>query len=448
MMHSHPHTHSHTRRRNNALRTTAMIVSISNIRQQNGYYELEAEISNGELDSYGTHMDLETTLKNFVEDAKRGVVVGDSHKTSNTGYGRTYDAELRDGKVIAKIRIPDSGEFEGMTHRTPDSLMNFIRKEQVSDVSVGFFDEELECDDCNTMMTSYGYCRSCHYYLNDKIKLMIDGKEIVKRMTAKVVGARLGEVSFVGKSSNSSTKIIKFDKKNKDEMRSQLTTDLENGVINQSHYDTVRSRFGLNEEDSDPAPVLDPIPESDPEPQPQPTILEKHNMDKELKAEQKRAADLQQQVDDLTEVNTEHEEKIKAHEDTIATRDARITELEAIETEMKAEAARVRQRCVEIYTKRKERSEDDLKTYQEKVDPMKLSQLRAELKDQLEQRDIYATINEKNGEGEGEEGGNTEDGGEQGGGSPESGQPESQTPDETDEYNVTRRAASLSGIGL
>lgn len=467
MMHSHQCTHSRrlwtpTRTRRNALRTAQMILAISNIRQQNGFFELVAEISNGELDSYGTHMDPETTLKNFVADAKRGVVVGDSHKTSNTGYGRTYDAELKDDKVIAKIRIPDTGEFEGMTHRTPESLMNFIRKEQISDVSVGFYDEELQCDDCTEMMTSYGYCRSCHYYLNDKIKLMIDGKEIVKRMTAKVVNARLGEVSFVGASSNSTTKIISFDKKNKDEMRSQLTSDLQSGLINQSYHDTVRSRFALDEPDPDPEPEVtppSPEPESEPEPEskPEPTLLERHNMDKELKAEQKRSADLQQQVDDLTEINEEHEETIKKRDATITERDTRITELETAEAELQTEETRVRALCLDVYKEHgklisKERSEDDIKTYEDKVNPMRLSQLRAELKNQMEQRDIYKTLN--NGEGESEEGGSDpEQGGsaEQGGSSPESSQstPETpQTPEQEDEYAFNRRSASLSNLGL
>lgn len=473
MMHSHQCTRKRelwtptlwtptlwTPTRSNALRTAQMIVAISNIRQQNGYYELIAEISNGELDTYGTHMDLETTLKNFVEDAKRGVVVGDSHKTSNTGYGRTYDAELKDGKVLAKIRIPDSGEFEGMTHRTPESLMNFIRKEQISDVSVGFYDEELECDDCSEMMTGYGYCRSCHYYLNDRIKLMIDGKEIVKRMTAKVVNARLGEVSFVGTSSNSSTKIISFDKKNKDEMRSQLTTDLQSGVINQSYYDTVRSRFALDDsepepESTPPSPEPESEPEPEPQPQPQPTLLERHNMDKELKAEQKRSADLQQEVDDLTEINEEHEETIKTRDATISERDARITELEAAEKELAEEETRVRALCLDVYKEHgklisKERSEDDIKTYQEKVDPMRLSQLRAELKDQMEQRDIYKTLNA--GEGGEEGGGDPAQGGKAKpeGGSPEPSpsNPESPETENKDEYELNLRAASLSNLGL
>lgn len=466
MTHSHQCTRSRlwTPTRSNTLRRTQMIVEFSNIREAADYYELIAEISNGELDSYGTHMDPETTLKNFVADAKRGVVVGDSHKTSNTGYGRSYDAELTDGKVLAKIRIPTTGEFEGMTHRTPESLMNFIRKKQITDVSVGFYDEELQCDDCNEMMTSYGYCRSCHYYLNDKIKLMIDGKEIVKRMTAKVVNARLGEISFVGASSNATTKIIQFDKKNKDEMRSQLTSDLQSGLINQSYHDTVRSRFALDDPEPEvtpPSPELsdesEPELQAEPETQTEPTLLERHNMDKELKAEQKRSADLQQQVDDLTEINEEHEETIKTRDATISERDARITELETAETELQAEETRVRALCLDVYKEHgklisKERSEDDIKTYEDKVNPMRLSQLRAELKNQMEQRDIYKTLNAGGeGEGESEEGGNAGSGSEQGGGSPESSQstPETpETPEQEDEYAFNRRSASLSNIGL
>ena len=117
-------------------------------------------------------------------------------------------------------------------------------------------------------------------------------------------------------------------------------------------------------------------------------------MDRELKAVRENNALLQQMVYDHEATIRAQETTIKAHEGTIATRDARISELEPVEKVLQPEEDQLRQQCVDAYKERgkrasKERSEDDLNTYQAKIEPMHFSQLRAELKEQQEGRDIY-----------------------------------------------------------
>ena len=160
-------------------------------------YEFGAEISNDLLDSYYTVMD-DSTLRNFVRDAKSGVSFLEGHDIRRMPYGQTFNARidtLDDRKrVLADIYTIRGIEFGGMSFASTDMFIRAIEHELVRDVSVGFYDGTWRCDLCGKDVFDFSdwetMCRhwpGVEYEENDETVLA----------TATIEDARLSEVSIV-----------------------------------------------------------------------------------------------------------------------------------------------------------------------------------------------------------------------------------------------------------
>ena len=435
-------------------------VSIRAMKDGDDFFEFEMEISNGELDTYGTIMD-ESTLRNFAADAKAGVAILDSHNHRSTGYGRTFDGRYENGKVYAKGRIPLGGEFDGMTHRTSESVINFVKAGQIGKVSVGFYDEITQCMNCSKELR-WQWCSACDGYLNEKIEVMGDDGEMkTKLLTGLIIDARLGEISFVHSPSNPETQILRIGESSRAAFISDLNNKLRDGTLDLERYTNIRNRYSIpkraSEPPTDPDPDTDPEPEpqdtdpepkpqppADPEPEPQDTDPEpqpepkrsKFKMDKELKQAKARIKELETELDEVQEENTTLEKENEQHK-------TRIKELETVEKALKKEEDGIRNLCVEVYTERgtlqkKERSEEQLETYQNKVNKLGLDELRAEYTEQVEQRDIFVSISEGTNSGDDPDGDGTQGGDD----------PDNKTQTDDDKNRQPFFPGQLRGIGL
>ena len=156
------------------------------------YLRFEAIISNSNLDSYYTIMDPETTLPNFVEDLKAGVMFLDSHRTDRLGYAQSVDGRMEDNNdVIGVFEVAKNINFGGeLTFASTNDFINGIIKRLVRDVSVGFKDGRYICNIDGKPIYGTG---CCEHWPGQTYN--IDGKEIL--CTATIVDARLSEVSAV-----------------------------------------------------------------------------------------------------------------------------------------------------------------------------------------------------------------------------------------------------------
>ena len=162
-------------------------------------YFFAGEISNMTLDSYDTRMDPETTLKNYVEDAIRGVAFCDSHNHNELSFGRTFAATMledtEDRSVISAFYT-----LPGIkTNRvTTDDLIFSIRSGLTKDLSVGFKPGAgfmYRCSICARDLWDW----DCPHIPGVIYEVTPDDdpdSEPVKRYAfAWIVGARLSEVS-------------------------------------------------------------------------------------------------------------------------------------------------------------------------------------------------------------------------------------------------------------
>ena len=116
-------------------------------------YWLRIVASNPELDRHNSYMDVETTLKNYVEDAKSrlGVALTDHHAYRSFGYGRSTDARLTDAnEVLIDFFILKDMEYEGgrREFRTSEKLIRAIENDLVNQVSVEFYGAREICNIC------------------------------------------------------------------------------------------------------------------------------------------------------------------------------------------------------------------------------------------------------------------------------------------------------------
>ena len=162
------------------------------IMETDEYLRFEAVISNSSLDSYYTIMDPETTLPNFVEDLKAGVMFLDSHRTDRLGYAQSVDGRMEDNNdVIGTFEVAKDINFGGeLTFASTNDFINGILKRLVRDVSVGFKEGRYLCNIDGKPIYGSG---CCEHWPGQTYN--IDGKEIL--CTATIVDARLSEVSAV-----------------------------------------------------------------------------------------------------------------------------------------------------------------------------------------------------------------------------------------------------------
>jgi hypothetical protein len=166
-----------------------------------------AEASSNRVDAYATFMST-GTLKNFAEDAKRGVSFQDSHltdglvRTLGQSVGARYigpNAQARP-EGIAAVEI----DFYTLLGLDP-TIDTFVRKAQTGltrDVSVGFYGGWYRCTICDRDMRDYSdWNNYCPHYPGQKVAILDPktGKATAERAvaTAEIMDAHLAEVSSV-----------------------------------------------------------------------------------------------------------------------------------------------------------------------------------------------------------------------------------------------------------
>lgn len=158
-------------------------------------FVFQAEVSNNQLDAYWTRMH-ESSLRNFVEDAQRGVAFMNSHRTGGIAtdaeqpYGRSFDATLigAGGRGNARQRveewfyIPRAAMPNGPGRASSDNIIESILTGTGRDISIGFHGGEFRCSICDRDMGRDWACwhmPGFSYAVQDK-----DGKDTDQQVTA------------------------------------------------------------------------------------------------------------------------------------------------------------------------------------------------------------------------------------------------------------------------
>lgn len=157
-----------------------------------------AEISNGNVDSYFTHM-LPSTLTNFAADATAGVSFQNSHRHNELPFGRSLRGVYEQDNVIADFYTIPGLNLNGVS---TDDFITGVKTGIISDVSVGFYGGQMWCDVCKMDYRSW----DCPHVAG--MKYVIQGGGQVTA-TVGVDNARLAEVSAVFDGSTPDATILK-----------------------------------------------------------------------------------------------------------------------------------------------------------------------------------------------------------------------------------------------
>ena len=145
-----------------------------------------AEISNGNVDSYFTHM-LPSTLTNFANDATAGVSFLNSHRHDELPLGRSLRGVYEADRVVADFYTMPGLNLNGVT---TDDFITGVKTGIISDVSVGFYGGQMWCDVCKMDYRSW----DCPHVAGMKYDIQGGGQVTA---TVSVDNARLCEVSAV-----------------------------------------------------------------------------------------------------------------------------------------------------------------------------------------------------------------------------------------------------------
>lgn len=150
-------------------------------------YVWDAEISNDLLDSHFTHMS-ESTLKNYAEDAARGVAFLRGHSWHELPLGYSLSGELGTEKGRKRVL---SGFYTSRSIPEAADLIRRMEARILRDVSVGFHGGRMVCDLCGQ---DFWDCR--HF---PGLKYETKEGDVVKTelATFTIEDARLSEVSGV-----------------------------------------------------------------------------------------------------------------------------------------------------------------------------------------------------------------------------------------------------------
>lgn len=145
-----------------------------------------AEISNGNVDSYFTHM-LPSTLTNFANDATAGVSFLNSHRHNELPLGRSLRGVYEGERVVADFYTMPGLNLNGIM---TDDFINGVKSGIVKDTSVGFTSGQMWCDICKMDYRSW----DCPHVAGVKYEIQGGGQVTA---TVGVDNARLAEVSAV-----------------------------------------------------------------------------------------------------------------------------------------------------------------------------------------------------------------------------------------------------------
>ena len=157
-----------------------------------------AEISNGNVDSYFTHM-LPSTLTNFANDATAGVSFQNSHRHNELPFGRSLRGLYEQDNVVADFYTIPGLNLNGVS---TDDFITGVKTGIISDVSVGFYGGQMWCDVCKADYRSW----DCPHVAGMKYDVQGGGRITA---TVGVDNARLAEVSAVFDGSTPDATILK-----------------------------------------------------------------------------------------------------------------------------------------------------------------------------------------------------------------------------------------------
>ena len=157
-----------------------------------------AEISNGNVDSYFTHM-LPSTLTNFANDATAGVSFQNSHRHNELPFGRSLRGMYEQDNVVADFYTIPGLNLNGVS---TDDFITGVKTGIISDVSVGFYGGQMWCDVCKMDYRSW----DCPHVAGMKYDIQGGGQVTA---TVGVDNARLAEVSAVFDGSTPDATILK-----------------------------------------------------------------------------------------------------------------------------------------------------------------------------------------------------------------------------------------------
>lgn len=160
-----------------------------------------AEISNGNVDSYFTHM-LPSTLTNFANDATAGVSFLNSHRHNELPLGRSLRGVYEQDRVVADFYTMPGLNLNGVT---TDDFITGVKTGLLSDVSVGFHGGQMWCDVCKMDYRSW----DCPHVAGMKYDIQGGGQVTA---TVGVDNARLAEVSAVFDGATPDATILKAER--------------------------------------------------------------------------------------------------------------------------------------------------------------------------------------------------------------------------------------------
>ena len=329
--------------------------------------------TNKELDFYNTRM-MDTSLDNYVQNARDGVTFCDSHNWQNTGYGRTISAERIGDDVFVDAAVLYDEKWNGMTYAKGEDLIFAVRHRDF-DVSIGFGNDDTNCSVCKKLI----FTEDCEHYLGES--LTIKGKAV--QVEGQIENAELLELSLV------------YDGATPGAGTNEVTDEFRQRVVKKT--DTLmRAGKATRQQLVDMCKRLR-IPEIKIETQTDPPPKRSRRMPKSIEALETKVEDLEEENEELTEELTDLREERTRTRAQLKTLKAENKGLKDAETQIETIEDEIRTLCVSekkglLEEKDETPSESDLTEYKEKVNDMRYNGLRAELKDLAKQRAILDAV--------------------------------------------------------
>ena len=335
--------------------------------------------SNKDPDAYYTYM-ADSSLDNYVADAKDGITFTDSHNHQSTGYGWSVDGERVGDDVFVDVAILSADEWEGLTYSKGDRLI-FALQHRPFDVSIGFKNERILCSVCGDKEI---WSPTCEHWLGETVQK--DGKR--EQVLGRIEDAHLSEISLVydGATPGATTDLS-------ESMRTRLTEKAASLI--QSGKTTEQSILNFCERMRIPEISFPSVP----------IPIRSRTMAKSREG-------LEAQVDDLTERTHELTDEVKDLRDQRAKDREEIRELKAENKELRAYGTQIteiedelRATCLDVYVANLEKKDADVTeaqrtSYKEKVAEMRYTSLRKEIGSLQEQRDVIEAVSAKRDAGE------------------------------------------------
>lgn len=209
--------------------------SLGSERRDEGYFLWDAEISNDLLDSHYTHMS-ETTLRNYAEDATRGVAFLKGHDRHSLPLGYSLTGEFQ--TVGDKKRVV-AGFYTIRGLQDTNDLITRMEHSLLRDVSVGFHGGSATCDICGSEFWD------CRHFPGLKYEEKKGDTVSTILATFTIEDARLSEVSGV------------FDGSTPDAMILKAQRHAASGLLTQEQVKILEGRYRV----SLPTRSSHPVPE-------------------------------------------------------------------------------------------------------------------------------------------------------------------------------------------